>query len=118
MTIGERIKQRRLELGLTQEELAKRIGNKTRAAVCRVEKDKEDLTSERIRKYADALECTPAFLVGWEEEKEQAAKDMLVNAYLKGKETRTLVELYHNAPNDIKAVVMTLLKSVQKGDEQ
>ena len=56
MTIGERIKQRRQELGLTQEELARRLGNKTRASVCTVERDKEDLTTDRVEKYAAALE--------------------------------------------------------------
>lgn len=65
MTIGERIKQRRNELRLTQEELAKRLGNKSRASVCTVEKDKEDLTTDRIVKYAKALECSPAYLMGW-----------------------------------------------------
>lgn len=67
MTIGERIKQRRIELGLSQEELAKRLGNKSRASVCTVEKDKEDMTTDRVRKYAKALECSPAYLMGWEE---------------------------------------------------
>ena len=68
MTIGERIRIRRKELGLTQEDLAKKLGNKSRASVCTVEKDKEDLTTTRIRQYADALECTPAYLMGWEDE--------------------------------------------------
>lgn len=67
MTIGERIKQRRIELGLTQTELAHRLGNKSRTSVCTVETNKEDLTTDRIRKYAEALETTPAYLMGWEE---------------------------------------------------
>ena len=67
MTIGERIKQRRLELGMTQEELANKLGNKSRASVCTVERDKEDLTTNRIRQYAKALDCTPLFLMGWED---------------------------------------------------
>ena len=66
MTIGERIKQRRLELGLTQTELANRLGNKSRVSVCTVEKDKEDLTIERIKKYAKALEVSPTYLMGFE----------------------------------------------------
>lgn len=65
-TIGQRIRERRKELGLSQEELARRLGNKSRASVCTVEKDKEDLTTTRIRQYAEALDCTPAYLMGWE----------------------------------------------------
>ena len=63
--IGLRIKHRRVELGLTQEELATRLGNKSRASVCTVENGKEDLTTTRIKQYADALQCTPSFLMGW-----------------------------------------------------
>lgn len=65
MTIGQRVKQRRKELGLTQEELARRIGNSSRASICTVEKDREDLTTTRIAKLAKALETSPAFLMGW-----------------------------------------------------
>lgn len=65
VTIGKRIKHRRKELGLTQTELAHRLGNKSKVSVCTVENDKEDLTTDRIRKYAKALECTPAYLMGW-----------------------------------------------------
>lgn len=67
MTTGERIKKRREELGLTQTDLAIRMGYKSRAAICNVEKDNEDLTTTRIRKFAEALETTPAYLMGWDE---------------------------------------------------
>ena len=67
MTIGERIKKRREELGLTQTDLAERMGYKSRAAICTVEKDKEDLTTTRIRRFAEALHTTPGYLMGWEE---------------------------------------------------
>ena len=69
MTIGERIKNRRIELGLTQTELAERMGYTSRTSICTVEKDKEDLTTTRIRKFAKALETTPSYLMGWEDKK-------------------------------------------------
>jgi len=65
MTIGGRIKQRRMELGLTQTELAQRLGLKSKVSISTVENDKEDLTTDRIRKFADALETTPGVLMGW-----------------------------------------------------
>lgn len=65
MTIGERVKFRRQQLGLTQEELAKRLGNSSRASICTVEKDREDLTTTRIAKLAKALETSPSWLMGW-----------------------------------------------------
>jgi len=68
MTIGQRIKQRRQQLGLTQEELAHKLGNSSRASICTVEKDREDLTTTRIAKIAVALETSPAYLMGWVED--------------------------------------------------
>ena len=65
MTIGERIRQRRKELGLTQEELAAKMGYSSRTAISNVEKGGEDLTSTRIAKYAKALDCFPGYLMGW-----------------------------------------------------
>jgi len=65
MTIGERIKKRRQELGMTQGELAEKLGNGSRASVCTVEKDREDLTLDRVRRYADALNVEPGYLAGW-----------------------------------------------------
>ena len=65
MDIGDRIRERRKALGLTQSELAKRLGLTSKAAISTVENNKEDMTTERIRKYADALDTTPQYLMGW-----------------------------------------------------
>lgn len=64
--IGERIRQRRLELGLTQGELAARMGYKSKAAICKVENGEDNITTDRITKFANALNCESAYLMGWE----------------------------------------------------
>ena len=66
MNIGERIRNRREELGLTQDELAKKLGYKSRSSVNKVETSRE-LSNKKVRQYADALDCSPAYLMGWEE---------------------------------------------------
>lgn len=67
MTIGERIKQRRKELDMTVEELAKRLG-KNRATVYRYENGEiENLPTPILEPIAKALSTTPAYLLGWEE---------------------------------------------------
>lgn len=72
MLIGERIKQRRKELGLSVDEVADKIG-KNRATVYRYEsKDIEKLPLEVLEPLAKALDTTPAFLMGWEEPKDTA----------------------------------------------
>ncbi len=65
MTIGERIRDRRKELGYTQIELAYRMGYKNKSAICNVEKNGNNITSDRVVKFAEALDCTPAYLMGW-----------------------------------------------------
>lgn len=67
MTVGERIKQRRTELGLTQLDLALRMGYTSKAAICKAEKESENMTSDRVTKFAKALNTTEAYLMGWDE---------------------------------------------------
>ena len=64
--IGDRIRERRLELGLTQEELAAILGYKGKSAVCMVEKDaSKGLSVGRVEAFASALNTSPAVLAGW-----------------------------------------------------
>lgn len=68
MTVGERIKQRRIELGLTQTELAQRMGYTSKSAISKVEKDKSDnITTDRVQKFAKVLGVTSSYLMGWED---------------------------------------------------
>ncbi len=67
MNIGDRIKKRREELGMSQEELAKKVGYKSRSSVNKIEMDGRGLPQNKIVIFAKALETTPAFLMGWEE---------------------------------------------------
>ena len=114
MTVGDRIRQRRKELGLSQEELANRLGNKSRASVCTVETGKEDLTMDRIRKYAEALECEPGYLTGWISEEE--AHTRLLNAYyqrlMKMSITEreiSLIASYRAASQEVQGVIDKIL---------
>ena len=76
MDIGERIRDRRTELRLTLEEVAKRAGV-GKATICRYEKGIiVNIPSDRIERIAKALRCTPAFLMGWEEHPTDTAKLM------------------------------------------
>lgn len=58
MTTGEKIKKRRLELGITQKDVARMIGT-TNAYVSAIEKQKRDVKKEtRLTKFAEALKCS------------------------------------------------------------
>lgn len=67
MTIGERMKERRVELGLSQEELAKRAGYKSRSSIQKLESSR-NLPLVKVEKMAKALNCSPAYIMGWEDD--------------------------------------------------
>ena len=68
MTIGERIKQRRIELGLSVDEVAEKLG-KNRATVYRYESNEiENLPVGTLEPLAKILETTPAQLIGWDDD--------------------------------------------------
>lgn len=65
MDIGRRIKKRRIELDLTQDELGQRLGIK-KSAVSRLESEEAvNFSIGRIIKIAQALDITPGYLTGW-----------------------------------------------------
>lgn len=73
MNIGNRIKERRKELNMSVEELAKRL-NKNRTTVYRYEKgDIENLPIDILDPLAKALETTPAYLMGWDNKTDEDA---------------------------------------------
>ena len=51
MTTGELIKQRRIELGMTQEELASKMGFKTKASISRWDDDGLEYGDKYDKKY-------------------------------------------------------------------
>lgn len=67
LEIGERIKIQREKLKMSQDELAKRIGYKSRSSINKIELGHYNLTQSKIKAIADALETTPAYIMGWEE---------------------------------------------------
>lgn len=61
------IKDRRIELGLTQAELAKKVGYSDKSMIAKIESGIVDITRNKIMQFAEALGTTPAYLMGWED---------------------------------------------------
>lgn len=81
MTVGERIKAKRLELGMSQEELAKKCGYKSRSSINKIELER-DLPLRKVEQLARALNTDPIYLMGWEDELQKgydAAEEILDN---------------------------------------
>ena len=76
-TIGSRIRNRREELGLSQDELGRRLGYKSRSSINKIELDQRNLTQSKIKAIADALETTPAYIMGWNEQDQKFDNEKL-----------------------------------------
>ena len=94
-TLGERIKKRRKELKLTQEELAKKLGYKSLTTINKIESNINDITTEKVKDFAKALETSIPYLMGWEEEKKE----------LSSKE-KHLLQIYNQLNNQDKQEVI------------
>lgn len=68
MTIGQRIKKRRTLLNIGQSDLAKSV-NISKQTLYKYENDiVTNIPSDKIQHLADALDTTPAYLMGWEDD--------------------------------------------------
>lgn len=63
----QRIRSRRKELGMSQEELAEKVGYKTKSSINKIELGQNDIAQSKIYEFAKALRTTPAYLMGWED---------------------------------------------------
>lgn len=71
MNTADIIKKRREELGLSQEELADKLGYKSRSSINKIELGLSDIPFSKIPLFAKALEIEPEILMGWENKKEE-----------------------------------------------
>lgn len=67
-TAGERIKLKRKELKLTQDELATYLGYSSRSSINKIEIGKSDIPFQKLKKLAEILHTTPEYLLGLDEE--------------------------------------------------
>lgn len=67
MSIGDRVKSARLKKGLTQSQLAQKLGYKSKTSVAHIENGR-DIPRTMIVKLAEILDTTPSYLMGWDSE--------------------------------------------------
>lgn len=65
--IAKRIRERREALHMTQEELASKLGYRSRSSINKIEQEARGLPQKKIVKIAEALHVSVAYLMGWEE---------------------------------------------------
>lgn len=66
MTLGEKIREARIKKGISQTELAKLLGYKSRSSINKIEVEGRDVPRSMIVKFAQVLGVTPSYLMGWD----------------------------------------------------
>ena len=90
-TIGRNISRIRKDLGWTQEDLAKRMGYKSKSTINKIELGINDIPQSKIVQFAEVLGTTPAELMGWkEEDKSDSPSEMNLT-----EGEKMWLELYH-----------------------
>ena len=69
--LSDNIKELRKENNWTQEELATKMGYKSKSTINKIEMGINDIPQSKIAKFAEVLGTTPAQLMGWEEQEEK-----------------------------------------------
>lgn len=102
MEMGKRIKERRISLGLTQEELGKELGLQ-KSAIAKYENGRvENIKRGIIAKMADVLKCSPIYLMGFSDDIEtntnisiklSVHESKVISAYRKQSEIQLAVDL-------------------------
>lgn len=106
MGIGEKIKKRRMELGLSQRELAKKMGYSDNSTLARIEQGKVDVYQNKIVEFSEVLGVSIAYLMDWEEE---TPEKIQLN---EGEEM--LLDLFRRVPVESQRMVLDMIKIVLK----
>ena len=122
--VGMRIMLRRKALKLSQEALASRLGLKSKSTICKVERGDDNLTTDTIAKYAEALNTTPGYLVGWvsdpspnyDPKQLDNATDEEQNNDQEISKAIDLYAKYQSAPPEIQTAIETLLKASSQSE--
>jgi transcriptional regulator with XRE-family HTH domain len=116
LELYERIRMRREELNLSQDELAKKLGYRTRSSINKIEKGVNDIPQSKIKAFAIALDTTPEYLMGWTDKKEVGRESAPAPESVPDLSPHdiALIEAYHNASDEIQDIVDNTLDRYSK----
>lgn len=100
---GMRVKLKRSSLGMSQTDLAKKLGYSEKSAISKIESGNAEPPLSKLESFADALETSVAYLMGWENKETDIAEEEQLLFYFRqlnnlGK--RQLLNLARNFSED------------------
>lgn len=107
--IGNRIRKLREEKDWSQDELASRLGYKSRSSINKIELGQRNLTQSKIKAIADALGTTPAYIMGWTDPLDLADPEQLAEMIMTDPVMTEHVQTLHSLTLDHKSQVYDLI---------
>lgn len=92
IALGLRVRARREELGMTQDELAHKLGYKNRSTVSGIESGTRTVRQELIPKLADVLQTSLSYILG-SEQREKMDELMEVISGLSPEQLESLLQI-------------------------
>ncbi len=116
MNLAERVRQRRERLGLSQEQLALRMGYSSRTSINKIENGRP-CSQKIIARLADALDVSIPYLMGWTGDQEEDKREKPIENDGLTENKRILIEFAKSLPEDKAVLALRLLKSLVEADE-
>ena len=104
-TIGANILRLRKELGWTQEELAQRMGYKSKSTINKIELGINDVPQSKIVKFAEVFRTTPAQIMGWNEEEKNPPEEPILS-----EGEKMLLDLFRRVPVEKQELVLQMIR--------
>ena len=109
-TVGDNIQYMRKRLGWTQEELALKMGYKSKSTINKIELGINDIPQSKIVKFAEVLGTTPAHLMGWVDDQPLHRKTPPTEESELSDGERSLLELFRLVPEDKQELVLQMIR--------
>ena len=116
MTISERIKIKREELGMTQEELAFKCGYKSRSSINKIELAR-DLPLKKVSVIAKALNVSPGYIMGWEDNLTSENADEIVRMLGASYDEMDVINRLRKLSDDDKEIISNMINALLKKRE-
>lgn len=108
MTIGARIKEKRIELNMSQRDLAEKMNYSNHSTIGKIERGQVDISQTRMAQFAEVLHTDVAYLMGWDDDKQEnpAKYDGISD------KRQALIDFAKSVPEDKAELVLRVMKSI------
>ena len=111
MDLAARVRHRREELGISQEDLALRMGYSSRTSINKIENGRP-CSQKIITRLAEALCVDIPYLMGWNEEKKEQPTEFDGLS----EKRKALMQFAMSVPEDKAEMILQVMKTILKND--